>query len=157
MSESRMDYLTDVEKKQFEDKELLCKHNVTSEAGELHKEAATKFLLDVSQLYTEIRIRASLEEMTVEERAYLGEKELPHTTIVLICGLLAKFLRYVVSHHSTMISFLKPSVLSIFSGLSTCIHLQISGMHQLLVTHFTHSGNARAGSWHDAIARTPNC
>ena len=88
-----MDYLTDPERKQFEDMEQICLVILTDEAVDVHKDAITKFYIDTALLYTEIKIRASLEEMTVEERAYLGQKEMPRTTLVFMCAVLTKYLR----------------------------------------------------------------
>jgi hypothetical protein len=93
MSEVRMDYLTDVEKKQFEDMELSCSTDLSRDADDVHKDAVRKFFIEAAVLYVEIKNRAKLEELTVEERAYLGEKEIPRSTIVFMCGILTKFLR----------------------------------------------------------------
>ena len=93
MSGSRMDYLTEVEKKQFEDMELSCKADLSQDAEDIHKDAVRNFLIATVVLFVEVKHRAKLEEMTVEESAYLGEKELPRSTIVFMCGVLTKFLR----------------------------------------------------------------
>ena len=90
----RCDYLTDPERLIFENLEERCRlHLANSEVKEAKSDEVNKVLLEIASNYVTIKYKASLEELTVEERQYLGEKELPMTTIVFLCGIITKFLR----------------------------------------------------------------
>ena len=86
-------YLTDVERQRFEALEQTCKDGLQSDAADVQKDAVNTFLIQAALLYTDIKKRASLEDLTVEEREFLGQKEFPSSTLVFICGVITKFLR----------------------------------------------------------------
>jgi hypothetical protein len=86
-------YLTDVERQNFEALEQTCKDELQSDAANVQKDAVNTFLIQAALLYTDIKKRASLEDLTVEEREFLGQKEFPSSTLVFICGVITKFLR----------------------------------------------------------------
>jgi hypothetical protein len=91
--DERSDYLTDKERKLFEILESKCKDTITdATCFEVKSEVVNKTLIEIAILYSDIRHKASLEDLTVEQRAFLGEKELPFETIEFICGISAKFL-----------------------------------------------------------------
>ncbi len=86
-------YLTDVERKRFEELEQKCKDDLKSDAADVQKDAVNTFLIQAALLYTDIKRRATLEDLTVEEREFLGQKEFPSSTLVFTCGVITKFLR----------------------------------------------------------------
>jgi hypothetical protein len=95
MSSHKADYvyLTDVERQRFEELEQICKDGLKSDAADVQKDAVNTFLIQAALLYTDIKKRASLEDMTIEEREFLGQKEFPTSTLVFTCGVITKFLR----------------------------------------------------------------
>jgi hypothetical protein len=86
-------YLTETERQRFEALEEICKGGLQNDAADVQKDAVNKFLIQAALLYTDIKKRASLEELTVEEREFLGQKEFPSSTMIFICGVITKFLR----------------------------------------------------------------